>query len=75
MKTCSRLSNTLRTEIKHLRLSYSAAHNRQNQWSSRIFNWYDSQTKVGLGLSGNLLTLIVINTEAISSITALLQSY
>ena len=40
MKTCSRLSNTLRTERKHLRLSYSVVHNCQNQWSSMIFNWY-----------------------------------
>ena len=40
MKTCSRLSNTLRTERKHLRLSYSVAQNCQNQWSSKVFNWY-----------------------------------
>ena len=35
---------------------------------------YDSQTKMGLGLSGNLLTLIVITTEANSSVGTSFQN-
>ena len=51
MKTCSRLSNTLGTERKHLRLSYSVAHNRQNQraygeWSYMI-RYFEIQEKGG----------------------------